>query len=104
MNKAEFIDYIAKQHNCTKVEAEKTINMFSESVTNALGEEKDIVLIGFGKFYTSKVAARVGRNPRTGEPLKIEAYTQPKFSAGEKLKTACNPQKAITTEAKTKKK
>ncbi len=61
---------------------------------------KEVMLIGFGKFYSSKVAARQGRNPRTGQPLKIEAYVQPKFSAGEKLKSACNGQKASGAKAK----
>lgn len=102
MNKAELVDYIAKQHSCTKVDAEKAINMFTESVTSALGEEKDISLVGFGKFYSSKVAARAGRNPKTGAALKIEAYVQPKFSAGEKLKSACNKDKAPSSKAKKK--
>lgn len=102
MNKGEFVEYIAKQHSCSKVDAEKTINMFTESVTSALGEEKDIVLVGFGKFFSSKVAARAGRNPKTGAPLNIEAYVQPKFSAGEKLKSACNKDKASAAKAKKK--
>jgi DNA-binding protein HU-beta len=90
MNKAEFISYIAEKNNFTKVEAERTINSFTDAVTSALGEGKEISLIGFGKFYTSKVEAREGRNPKTGAPLKIDAYTQAKFSAGENLKKACN--------------
>src|SRR4051794_14633526 len=93
MNKAELVDYMAKQHRCSKVDAEKAINMFTESVVSVLSEEKDISLVAFGKFYSSKVAARTGRNPKSGEPLKIEAYVQPKFSAGEKLKSACNKNK-----------
>jgi len=47
-------------------------------------------LIGFGKFYSSKVEARVGRNPKTGAAIKIGAYIQPKFKVGEKLKSVCN--------------
>ncbi len=90
MNKAEFIDHIASQHNCSKTEAEKIINVFTSSVISAVADKKDITLIGFGKFYTSRVEAREGRNPKTGTPLKIPAYTQAKFSAGEKLKSACN--------------
>lgn len=90
MNKAEFIDYIATKHHCTKTEAEHIINTFVASATSALGEGKDISLIGFGKFYTSKVAARVGRNPKTGAALQIDAHVQPKFSAGSGLKDACN--------------
>jgi len=102
MNKSEFVDYIAKQHSCTKVDADKAINMFTDSVINALGEEKEISLVGFGKFYSSKVAARAGRNPKTGEPLTIGAYVQPKFSGGEKLKSACNKDKISTPKAKKK--
>lgn len=90
MNKAEFIDHISKKNGFTKVEAEKIINVFTDSVISALSGGKDISLIGFGKFYTSKVEAREGRNPQTGKPIKIPAHVQPKFSAGEKLKSACN--------------
>lgn len=90
MNKSEFIDYIANKQKCTKVEAERIINIFCESVTSAIGENNEVMIIGFGKFYSSRVSSRQGRNPRTGQPLKIPAYVQPKFSAGEKLKMACN--------------
>jgi DNA-binding protein HU-beta len=90
MNKQEFIDHIAKQHSCTKKEAEKAIDIFTSSVIDALGEGKEISLIGFGNFTVSRVEAREGRNPRTGEALKIAAYNQPKFKVGQKLKDACN--------------
>jgi DNA-binding protein HU-beta len=90
MNKQEFIDHIANQHGCTKKEAEKAIDIFTSSVIEALGNGKEISLIGFGNFTVSKVEAREGRNPRTGEALKIAAYNQPKFKVGQKLKDACN--------------
>ena len=90
MNKQEFIDHIANQHGCTKKEAEKAIDMFTSSVIEVLGNGKEISLIGFGNFSVSKVEARSGRNPRTGEALKIAAYNQPKFKVGQKLKDACN--------------
>ena len=90
MNKQEFIDHIASQHKCTKVEAEKAIDIFTSSVINALGEGKEISLIGFGSFSVNKVEAREGRNPRTGDALKIAAYNQPKFKVGQKLKDAVN--------------
>jgi nucleoid DNA-binding protein len=90
MNKQEFIDHIANQHGCTKKEAEKAIDIFTSSVIDAIGEGKEISLIGFGNFTISKVAARNGRNPRTGTALKIAAYNQPKFKVGSKLKEACN--------------
>ena len=90
MNKQEFIDHIAKQHNCTKVAAEKTIDMFTSSVVDVMAEGKEISLVDFGNFSVSKVEAREGRNPRTGEALKIAAYNQPKFKVGQKLKDAVN--------------
>ena len=90
MNKQQFISYIASEHNCTKVEAEKTIDMFVSSVIDAIGQGNEISLVGFGNFSVSKVAARDGRNPRTGTALKIAAYNQPKFKVGQKLKDACN--------------
>ena len=91
MTKKEFIDHIASEHNCTKTEAEKVIDMFTSSVIGSLGQGKEISLVGFGSFSINKVAARTGRNPRTGESLKIAAYNQPKFKVGQKLKDAVNP-------------
>jgi len=90
MNKQEFVTYIAEQNKCTKAEAEKNIDMFTSSVIEAMGKGNEISLIGFGNFSVSKVAARSGRNPRTGEALEIAAYNQPKFKVGQKLKSAVN--------------
>lgn len=90
MNKGEFVSFIANKHNCSKAEAERVVDMFSSSVINALGEGNSVNLVGFGSFSVSDVAARSGRNPRTGEPLHIAAYKQPKFKVGQKLKDACN--------------
>lgn len=95
MNKAEFIDHISKQHDCTKQDAEKIINIFTSSVSSALsvGAGTEISLIGFGKFYASQVEARTGRNPKTGAVLQIDAYVQPRFSSGSSLREACNSAK-----------
>jgi DNA-binding protein HU-beta len=90
MNKQEFIDHIASQHKCTKKEAEKTIDMFTSSVIDAIGQGKEIFLIGFGSFGVSKIPARKGRHPRTGAAIQIAQYNQPKFKVGQKLKDACN--------------
>lgn len=90
MNKGDFVSFIAEKHNCTKAEAEKVVDMFTSSVVSALGSGEEISLVGFGNFSVSKVAARAGRNPRTGEPIQIAAYNQPKFKVGQKLKDACN--------------
>jgi len=90
MNKTEFVDYISSQNNCTKVEAEKAISLFTNGITGALSDGNLVALVGFGNFSVSKVEARTGRNPKTGEPLAIPARIQPKFSAGKSLKDACN--------------
>ena len=90
MNKAEFINHIADQYQCTKVDAEKVIDMFTSSVIDAMGQGKEISLIGFGNFSIGKIPARTGRNPRTGASLNIAAYNQPKFKVGQKLKDAVN--------------
>ena len=90
MNKSQFITCMSEQNDCTKAAAEKTIDMFVSSVINALGSSEEISLMGFGHFSVSKVAARKGRNPQTGAAIKISAYKQPKFKAGQKLKDAVN--------------
>ena len=102
MHKTELIDYISQQNKCTKVEAENIINTFTGAVTEIISKGEDIVLMGFGKFYSSKVAARSGRNPKTGEAMQIPAYTQPKFSAGSGLKAACNTKKSANAKGKKK--
>jgi len=89
-DKTEFVNHIAVQYQCTKVDAEKVIDMFTSSVIDAIGQGKEISLIGFGSFSISKIPARTGRNPRTGESLNIAAYNQPKFKIGSKLKDAVN--------------
>ena len=90
MKKGNFVAYIADQHSCTKAEAERVIDMFTSSVIDALGSGNAVSLVGFGNFSVSDVAARPGRNPRTGETIQISAYKQPKFKVGQKLKDACN--------------
>ena len=90
MNKAELITHIADEHSITKIEAEKVIDRFTSSIISALSKGKEISLMGFGSFSVSKVAARAGRNPRTGETIQIAAYNQPRFKVGQKLKNAVN--------------
>ena len=90
MNKQQFISYISEKYECSKVEAEKTIDMFVSSVIDALGAGNEISLVGFGSFSVSKVAARTGRNPSTGKALEIPARMQVKFKVGQKLNDAVN--------------
>jgi nucleoid DNA-binding protein len=90
MNKGEFVKHIEELHNCTQIEAEKNLDMFVSSAISALGSGNEISLVGFGNFSVSKMAARDGRNPRTGEAIKIAARNQVKFKAGKTLKDAVN--------------
>ena len=90
MNKSNFIKYVAAKYSITQDEANKNIDMFTSSVMSALGAGNEIQLVGFGNFSVSEVAARAGRNPRTGEVLQIKAYKQPRFKVGQKLKDAVN--------------
>lgn len=102
MNKAELINHIAEQHNCTKIEAEKAINMFTSGITSAVSLGNDISLIGFGNFTVSEVAARKGMNLKTKEPIDIPAYKQVRFKVGSTLKNAANGKSATSNSKKTK--
>lgn len=90
MNKSEFEKHISTKHSITQKEAGNMIDTFTSSVISALGEGKEISLIGFGNFSVSEVGPRAGRNPRTGESMQIKAYKQPRFKVGQKLKDAVN--------------
>ena len=90
LNKGEFASFIAGRCDCTKADAEKMINDFVDFVIDAASQGFGVNLVGFGNFTLNHVESRSGRNPRTGEPMQIKAYTQPKFKAGQKLKDACN--------------
>ncbi|MBS1272544.1 MAG: DNA-binding protein HU [Candidatus Marinimicrobia bacterium] len=87
MNKSELIDSMADKGGITKADAERALNAFTDTVTEALaGDKEKITLVGFGTFSTSERAARTGRNPQTGETINIPATTVPKFKAGKNLK------------------
>ena len=90
MNKKEFIAAIAEKAEMTKVDTEKAVNAFTEVVEEELKKGEKIQLVGFGTFEVSERAAREGRNPQTGETMKIEACKAPKFKAGKALKDAVN--------------
>ena len=90
MNKSDFEKYIATKNSITQKEAGNIIDVFTGSVMSALGEGSEVSLIGFGNFSVSEVAARAGRNPRTGEVIQIPSYKQPRFKVGSKLKSAVN--------------
>ena len=90
MNKTEFIAAIADKAELSKKDAEKAVKAFTEVVAEELKKGEKIQLVGFGTFEVSERAARTGRNPRTGEEMKIAASKAPKFKAGKALKDAVN--------------
>lgn len=88
MNKTELVAAMAEKAGLTKKDTEKALKAFEEVVTEELSAGGKIQLVGFGTFETSKRAARMGRNPKTQEPMEIAASTSPKFKAGKSLKDA----------------
>ena len=90
MSKPEFIALMAKDHDMSKAEAERTLDATLTTIGKAVAKGNKIQFVGFGSFYTLKSKARTGRNPKTGAPIKIKASTRPAFRAGAKLKALCN--------------
>ena len=82
MNKTELIAALGNNAGLTKKEAEKVLNAFVDVVTETLAKEEKIQIVGFGSFEVKTRPARVARNPRTGEEIKIEASKAPIFKAG----------------------
>jgi DNA-binding protein HU-beta len=87
MNKAELIDAMAKDSGITKTQANEALDSFTEAVVGALKKGDRVTLVGFGTFSVSDRAARNGRNPQTGETIKIKARKVPKFKAGKEFST-----------------
>ena len=80
----------AKNNDLSKTEAEKIIDTFTKSVAGALSSDTQIALTGFGAFEKKFYAETNGRNPKTGDVIKIPAHHRPSFRAGKNLKDACN--------------
>jgi len=94
MNKSELVEAIAKAADISKAAAERSLSAMIDSVVKAVSKGDTVTLVGFGTFKSAKRAARTGKNPKTGEPLKIAATTVPKFSAGAGFKAAVAGKKA----------
>ena len=90
MNKSELIDVIAAEAEISKAAAGRALDATVAAVTDALKAGDSVSLIGFGTFSVGERAARTGRNPRTGNTLKIKAAKVPKFRPGKGLKDAVN--------------
>lgn len=90
MNKQDLVSRIADKAGITKADATRAADAVIDSITAALKSGDEVRLVGFGTFCVTKRAASEGRNPRTGEKIKIPASRQPKFKAGKGLKEAVN--------------
>lgn len=86
MNKAELVDKIAAKVNCTKKEADLILTATLEVIQDAVSQGDKVTLVGFGTFEARERQAREGRNPSTGQPIKIPATKVPVFSAGKLFK------------------
>ena len=90
MNKTELISAMSENANMTKVDVEKALKAFIDTVTEELKNGGKVQLVGFGTFEVAERAERQGRNPKTGEAITIPASKSPKFKAGRSLKDIVN--------------
>ena len=90
MNKGDLISAVAASTGSSKADAARVIDAVTSAVAGELGSGGSVSLVGFGTFSVSHRAARMGRNPATGEAIHINASNVPKFKAGKALKAACN--------------
>ncbi|MCD5396268.1 MAG: HU family DNA-binding protein [Candidatus Pacebacteria bacterium] len=86
MTKQDLVEVLAKKTGCSKAHCNEYLNVLLDEITKALAKGKDVILTGFGTFTVVKRKARVGRNPRTGEEIKIPAMKVPRFRPGKSLK------------------
>ena len=85
MNKTDLIEKIAAGSGLTKVDSKKALEATLDAIAGALVNNDKVALVGFGTFSVSKRAARTGRNPQTGAPIKIKAKKVARFKAGKEL-------------------
>jgi DNA-binding protein HU-beta len=90
VNKTELIEHIARQADISKAAAGRALEAIIGGIRTSLKKGNSVTLVGFGTFMVGKRAARLGRNPRTNQPIKIKAARVPKFRAGKALKDAVN--------------
>lgn len=90
MNKAELIDAVATKAGLSKTDAGRALDSTFDAIARALKDGDKVALVGFGTFAVQRRAARVGRNPRTGAPVRIAAVKTAAFKAGKALKDSVN--------------
>lgn len=88
MTKTEIVEQMAKDAGISKVVAEASLRACIDSITKSLKKGQEVAIVGFGTFSVARRAARTGRNPQTGEPIKIKATRIPRFRPGKALKDA----------------
>lgn len=88
VNKSELIEAVAASADLSKAAAARAVDSVMEAIANTLKKGDSVSLVGFGSFSVRERAARTGRNPQTGEEIKIKASKQPVFKAGKALKDA----------------
>lgn len=86
MNKSELIEALAAKAELSKAAAGRVLDVLTEEIVSAVAKGDSVTLVGFGTFKSAARAARDGKNPKTGETIKIKATTVPKFSAGANFK------------------
>jgi DNA-binding protein HU-beta len=105
LNKTQLIASVAGNSGLTKVDAEKAVNSVIHSISHELSSQGSVTLVGFGTFSVYERASRVGKNPRTGDTIKIPAKKVPKFKAGKALaEMVSQTKKGAKKKAATKKK
>lgn len=93
MNKTELIAKVAEKSGLTRKDSEKAVVALIDAITDALAEGDKIQLVGFGAFSVKERPARMGRNPKTGEPTEIPASRVPQFKAGKALREVIDGEK-----------
>ena len=90
MNKAELVDAVASAASLSRADAGRAVDAVTGSIASSLSRGEQVAVVGFGTFSVKHRAARMGRNPRTGEAIHIQASNVPGFKAGKALKEAVN--------------
>lgn len=99
MNKKEFVDELSERTGLTKKDSREVLDESLDIITEALQDDEDVMFTGFGKFENRTRQSTTGRNPQTGEKMKIPAKIMPKFKAGKNLKEGVQEELDIVEDA-----
>ena len=102
MNKTELVAFVSEKADISKIAAAHAVEAVFDGIAGSLKNGVDVAIFGFGSFKCTERAARTGRNPRTGEAVKITAKKSLKFSASKTLKDELNPKKKAAPAKKSK--